>query len=171
MAASYCFCWANSIPFCICPALAAGGLQKPVLAAVNQRSDAIAMMIVGLFKIFISPSSLFFERFIGCKRAKLTHEKKQSDAENGFNPRYCQSTGSHKSLRRLRGSLRHDRYLVDAIALSILPKSLLRSVGTEFLPLSCRLPRDRAITDLPHPTRCPTAQLARSDDLLHSLFA
>src|SRR5207247_6437688 len=97
------------------------------------------------------------------------HERKQSDEATGFHTRDCRSTGSYKPLGMLCRGLCHDRYLVDAVAFSVLPEPLLRSVDTEFLSISCCLSRHCAAADLPEPTQCPVAQLARGDDMFRSL--
>jgi len=112
------------------------------------------MMIVGLFKIFISPSSLLFERFIVVSEQNVTHQKKQSDAETGF----------HQDIVNLRvaQSLRRLRAVFATILIWSTPSLFQYYLNRYYDPwaqnfyrLSCRLPRHRAIPDLPHPTRAP----------------
>src|SRR5206468_7941792 len=112
---------------------------------------------------FLSDLSVVSEQINAPKEAK--HEA------TGYHTRDCRSGPSHQPVRRIRRALRHDRYLVDAIAFSVLPESLLRSVGAEFLSISSRLPRDRAATDLPHPTQRPVAQLACCANMFNPLSA
>src|SRR5216684_2509733 len=87
MAASYCFCSASSIPRLLCSPDAVAGTRFAEMLSVCaiHKNAAIARVIVCLFKIFISPPKLLFERLIVYKRAnsraKIKHQAvKQLDS-------------------------------------------------------------------------------------------
>src|SRR4030095_15467055 len=62
-----------------------------------------------------------------------------------FHSGNCRSTRGHQPVGRLRRALRHRHHLVDAVALYVLPESLLRSVGAKLLSIRRRLCHGHAV--------------------------
>src|SRR6266496_1998170 len=114
---------------------------------------------------------LTFLRDFSFRSEQINAQKKQSDEATRFHPRVCRSTWRRQSLGRIRRGLCHHRHLVHAVALSVLPESLLRSLGTEFLSILRRLSRNRAVGDLSNSEWRAAAQLARCDHMFLSLSA
>src|ERR1700686_3019753 len=87
MAASYCFCSASSIPRLLYPPASPAGARFAEVLSVCaiHKNVAIASVIVCLFKVFISPPKLLFERLIvykrGNSRAKDSHRTMKQSPE------------------------------------------------------------------------------------------